>query len=275
MKNLNQIATIAANGLKNNLGMEKIPNALKIGAAYLTKKAPELMTGMGIGLMVGGAVQVGKDTLKAKAKLEDAGITGKITKKNIKDVVLTAWDCYIPSASLILSGAAFVIGGLSVEKKRHAAALSLLAMINAGSEEYMKRVTAVVGESAQEKIKDDTLTTPVVEVPPIAEEIIETGGGDTLCWDPMSGRYFRSSVVAIKNAMAETNMMIVHAGEASLNDFYDYLGLDRIKLGNAVGWRDEFMNIRFVSKLANSEGVNPAPCLVLDYHGMMIYDEEL
>ena len=64
-----------------------------------------------------------------------------------------------------------------------------------------------------------------------------TGKDTTLCYDAMFGRWFRSDVDTIIRAVNEINRKIV-AGDmyASLNEFYDEVGLPPVEAGEYLGW---------------------------------------
>ena len=96
------------------------------------------------------------------------------------------------------------------------------------------------------------------------KEVCITDKGTTLCYDVLSGRYFNSDREFIKRAENEINRMINLDMYASLNDFYDVLGLEHVKLGDQLGWNLDkgLLEIDFDTKMAT----NGQPCLVIDYN---------
>ena len=94
--------------------------------------------------------------------------------------------------------------------------------------------------------------------------VIVTGGGTTRCYDHLSGRYFNSDIEKIRKAVNNLNHELLNGmGYASLNDFYDELGLAHSGIGSDMGWNviDGLIEIDFSSHI-DDEGV---PCIVLDY----------
>ena len=87
--------------------------------------------------------------------------------------------------------------------------------------------------------------------------------GNTLCYDSISGRYFKSDIEKIKKAENELNKKMLNEMYLSLNEFYDELGLRPTSLGNELGWNidDGLIDIHFSSQLSEDD----QPCLVLDY----------
>ena len=77
----------------------------------------------------------------------------------------------------------------------------------------------------------------------------------------------------IKAAQNTINELLINEMYASLNDFYDSIGLGRTKLGKELGWNIDSgtLQIDFDSALSNEEseqqGIHKdTPCLVLDYN---------
>ena len=101
--------------------------------------------------------------------------------------------------------------------------------------------------------------------------MVITGRGNTLCHDAVFGSYFRSSREVIERAVNSINRQIV-SGEmyASLNDFYDEIGLEHVDVGDLLGWNldDGEIAIDFDYKGAH----NGEPTLVIRYNVVPKYD---
>lgn len=69
--------------------------------------------------------------------------------------------------------------------------------------------------------------------PPIPED---TGYGDELFVEEFSGRYFLSSKLKVIQAEKRVNELFQVRGYATLNDFYDFLGLPKTELGKRLEW---------------------------------------
>ena len=89
---------------------------------------------------------------------------------------------------------------------------------------------------------------------PVREVILTEKGGNTICYDAISGRYFKSDRDTINRAVNELNRQMRDDMYVTLNEFYYALGLDGTKLGDDLGW---------------SIGT---PCLVIDYRVAPVYD---
>lgn len=97
-------------------------------------------------------------------------------------------------------------------------------------------------------------------------QIIITSGGDNLCKDLYSGRFFRSNAQKIGQAINELTYDIQSDMYVSLNDFYDKLELPRIPLGDDLGWNiDDLVNRRLpicYTAILTDDGT---PCLCVEY----------
>ena len=95
-------------------------------------------------------------------------------------------------------------------------------------------------------------------------EVVVTEKGNTLCYDGVFGRYFMSDKYAIKDAMNNVNRQIVNDMYASLNDFYDELGLTPVDIGYDLGWNidDKRLDVEFDYGRADNDN----PCLVIGFN---------
>lgn len=55
-------------------------------------------------------------------------------------------------------------------------------------------------------------------------------------FNSFSQRYFESTIEKVIQAEYHLNRNFMFAGVISLNDFYEFLGLEKTELGDAVGW---------------------------------------
>lgn len=89
-----------------------------------------------------------------------------------------------------------------------------------------------------------------------------SGKGNQKFFDPQTGTYFFSSVEEIRSCVNSVNSDVLNDGWANLNDFYFYLGLLEVRLGDDVGWtHNHLLTVRFTTKLDEYKEA----CIVLDY----------
>lgn len=270
----------------NNQGLSKIIKGIKV---TLSKHSPEILTGIGIAGMLTTTVLAVKATPKALILIEqkkeelsnekfDKEINKdgrlrdyhEVTKLNFLDTVKTTWKCYIPAAVTATASVACLIGASSVHLKRNAVLATAYQLSETALTEYREKVIETIGEKKEEAIRDKVNEERIKKNPVSKNEVVITEKGNTLCYDHMSGRYFKSDIDKINKAVNKINEQILHEYYASLNDLYSELGLYTISLGDKLGWNSDMGLIELhLSSHITDEG---QPCLVLDFNKSPKYD---
>jgi hypothetical protein len=136
--------------------------------------------------------------------------------------------------------------------------------------EYQEKVIETVGERKEQAVRDSIAKDKVTNNPVENREVIITDKGNTLCYDAVSGRYFKSDIDKLKKAENDLNRRMMSEMYISLNDFYEEIGLDTIGIGDDIGWNIDkgYMELDFSSQLAT----DGTPCLVVSYRYEPRYD---
>lgn len=220
------------------------PNVAKLfksAQTTLSKHSPEILTGIGIagmGMTVALAV---KATPKALRLIEEEKQEAKVDKLTPIEVVKVAWKPYIPAVISGVSSIACMIGATSVNVSRNAALAAAYKLSETALVEYREKVIETIGEKKEQVVRDKVDEAHIKKHPIEKSEVVVTGKGKTLFLDASSGRYFESDRDKIQKAENELNKRMLQEmfGEVSLNEFYDELGLDRIDIGDDIGWNAE------------------------------------
>lgn len=236
----------------------------------IKKHSPEILTGIGIAGMITTTVMAVRATPKALILIEERKEEIGAEKLEAMDMVKTAWACYIPAAITGTLSVACLIGASSVNARRNAALATAYTLSESALKDYQGKVIEMFGEKKNEAVKDAIAKDKVEKNPVVTREVIITEKGNTLCYDAISGRYFKSDIEKIKKAECELNRQMLDDMYISLNDFYYEIGLDSVKLGDELGWNVDsgYIDLSFSSQLA-SDGT---PCLVIDYSVAPRYD---
>lgn len=236
----------------------------------IKKHSPEILTGIGIAGMITTTVMAVRATPKALILIEERKEEIGAEKLEAMDMVKTAWACYIPAAITGTLSVACLIGASSVNARRNAALATAYTLSESALKDYQGKVIEMFGEKKNEAVKDAVAKDKIEKNPVVTREIIITEKGNTLCYDAISGRYFKSDIEKIKKAECELNRQMLDDMYVSLNDFYYEIGLDSVKLGDELGWNVDsgYIDLSFSSQLA-SDGT---PCLVIDYSVAPRYD---
>lgn len=236
----------------------------------IKKHSPEILTGIGIAGMITTTVMAVRATPKALILIEERKEEIGAEKLEAMDMVKTTWACYIPAAITGTLSVACLIGASSVNARRNAALATAYTLSESALKDYQGKVIEMFGEKKNEAVKDAVAKDKVEKNPVVTREVIITEKGNTLCYDAISGRYFKSDIEKIKKAECELNRQMLDDMYVSLNDFYYEIGLDSVKLGDELGWNIDsgYIDLSFSSQLA-SDGT---PCLVIDYSVAPRYD---
>ena len=248
-----------------------LANLMSNTRQFVSKRSPEILTGIGIAGMITTTVLAVRATPKALQLIEEKKNEDWVDELSPLEVVKTAWKPYVPAAVTGITSVACLIGASSVNAKRNAALATAYKLSETALTEYREKVIETIGEKKEKTVRDKVAEERVKKNPVSKSEVIITNNGTTLCFDPISARYFKSSIDKIKRAENELNKQMLHdiSGYVSLNDFYDELGLDHTSVGDELGWNvDRLIDISFSSQLND----NGEPSVVLDYLVAPKYD---
>ena len=237
----------------------------------LGKYSPQILTGIGVAGMITTVVLAVKATPKALKLIEDKKEELDAGKLTVVDTVKTAWKPYIPAAVTGVLSTVCIIGGNAVGTRRTAALAAAYKISETALHEYKDAIVETVGEEKAKEVKEKVAQNKLDKNPVVEKQIIVTNKGTFLCYDSLSGRYFQSDIETIRKAQNDINDYLFSEDYASLNMFYDFLGLEHTRLGAELGWKIDSgtLQIEFDSTLASdkSQGIAPGtPCLVLDYN---------
>lgn len=238
---------------------------------FASKRSPEILTGIGIAGMITTTVLAVKATPKALELIEEKKKEEWVDKLPPLEVVKVAWKPYIPAIVTCIASTSCLIGASSVNAKRNAALATAYKLSETALTEYREKVVETIGEKKERVVRDKVAEERVKKNPVSKNEVVVTGNGKTLCFDPISGRYFMCSIETIKRAENTLNKQMLHeiSGYVSLNEFYDEIGLDHTSVGDDLGWNtDQLIDIQFSSQLND----NGEPSVVLDYLVAPKYD---
>ena len=163
------------------------------------KHSPEILTGIGIAGMVTTTVMAVRATPKA-LRLIDSAELKKANEINTPyeghnlsktEIIKVTWKCYIPVAITGGLSIACLIGASSVNARRNAALATAYSIAETSLKEYQNKVVETIGEKKEQTIRDAVAKEKIDAHPAKESEIIFVGDGETLCYDVLSGRYFK------------------------------------------------------------------------------------
>jgi hypothetical protein len=244
------------------------PNFAKfIGDARvaLDRHSPEILLGVGIAGMFTAIVLAVKATPKALKRIEEKKTDLHVDKLTAVDTVKATWKYYIPAAVTSITSTACLIGSNSVQARRTAAIATAYKISETALAEYKEKVVETIGEKKEKVLREEVAAEKATQQNATESKVYITGGGTTLCLDPISMRLFESDINAIKRAQNEINekMLVSPFGYASLNEFYDELGLEATSQGDDMGWNVSTGKVKI--DIGAGLTKDNRPCIVLDY----------
>jgi hypothetical protein len=233
-------------------------NLIKNVSKFTNEHSSEILAGTAIIGVVTTTVLGIKATPKAIELMRDAELEkgDDLTKK---EIVKACWKCYIPTA---VGGALTVATICGMHNVNHKKNLALATMYKATEAAFIDYKNAVVNEVGKEKEKE--ISTKVKEsrnIPSDASVII-AGDGEVLCYDEVSGRYFSCDSTTLKKAENYINHKMLNENNASINDFWDEVGLAMLSKYE-IGWSiAEGMVELEISSMITENG---KPCLSIGF----------
>lgn len=189
----------------------------------------------GVGV-VATAVVTAKVTPKAIVLLNEAE-KEKGEKLTKLETFKVAGPVYIPAILTGMATLASIFGANALNKRQQAALVSAYAMLDSSFKEYRQKVDQLYGENSDKNVR-----TEIAKDKYDNEETIEYEDGKNLFFDQYSGRYFRATNETVLRAEYEINKAISMNGGASLNEYYDLLGIPKTDYGEELGWSAAQMN---------------------------------
>lgn len=191
------------------------------------------------------------------------------TAPDLKGKIKDRWRPYLPPAASGAATIACIIAANRVEARRSAALLGAYTLVSTTLAEYKDAVIEEIGEVKDRKIREKVAEKQIAENPAGKSEVIITGLGEQLCYEPLSARYFRSDIERIRRAANDIDADVLQNMYAPLNEFYKLVGLPDTELGEHLGWNiDHRIDVVFATHLSE-DGV---PCLSVTHRQLPVYD---
>lgn len=127
-------------------------------------------------------------TVKAIKLCEKKEIKGR------KEVIKTVWRLYIPAVGAFVVTTVSIIGNAHINARRLATVTGLYAMSQADLKALKEKAKEVLGERKEERMEDDIAKERLNKVIPAQQDqIIETGHGNKLFMEWLTGQLIRTS----------------------------------------------------------------------------------
>lgn len=221
-------------------------NLLRNTKVFWKRNGSTVLTCTGAAGVVATTVMAVKATPKAMTLLEEAK-KEKGEELTKLEKVKIAGTKYIPTILVGASTIACIFGANVLNKHNQAALASAYALLDNSFKEYKKKLIELHGEETHQNIIDHIAIEKAKEVGITAESLCantcltddESCGDPVLFYEEWSGRYFESTIEQVITAEYHINRNFVLRGYTTLNELYDFLGLETTKYGDTLGWAVE------------------------------------
>lgn len=210
--------------------------------SYLKKHSPIILSGIAsVGVMISTVMAV-KATPKAMLLLE-AATNEKNNKLSTMEVIQVAAPVYIPTALTCLATIACILGANALNRKQQVSLISAYALLDDSFKKYRKAATNIYGDDADAKIKAETakMTHVSYDGYSLYDPDMDFENEKMLFYDFYAQRYFNATLAAVVNAQYHLNRNLILRGYVTVNEFYEFLGIDVIDNGDDVGWDMEYL----------------------------------
>ena len=227
--------------------------------------APAILTASACVGTVATAILTARSTTLAIERIADYCEDNLRSPENLtwREKFAVSYRVYIPPA---ITGVATLVSIIAANRIQYARGAAF-ALAYSGSEAAFRRyrdaVADVVKPKEREEVKARIAEKSIQEAGnPMPGTVLVASSGKVLCYDIFSGRYFKSDIETIRRVENNINNQLIHEYYASLNEFYNGIGLPPVAAGDLVGWDEpNSVSVEFGSQLTEKG----EPVLTIDF----------
>lgn len=192
-----------------------------------------ILSGLGVVGVVGTAVLAAKATPKAicllakKEMYKQENYGERLTRF---EKALAMAPAYIPAILMGTATAGCILGANHINQNKQAALMAAYMCLDSEYKAYQQKTKDIFGEAGEKKVREE------LEKDKFIHDKFGTVDEKRLFYDEFSDRYFEMSLYELQVATYEFNRLYNHLGEMALNEFYDFINMKPIDLGDKVGW---------------------------------------
>ena len=200
----------------------------------LRQAAPTILSCAAVVGTVATAISAVKATPKALELLRTER-KHKVEDLTALETVTIAAPLYIPALMMCTATICCILGANTINRRRQASLLLAYSVLEQSCQRYKDKFTEYFGADGAKELRRGIMRDDLeTEFP--TKEARRAEAEKPLFYDELSGRFFNSTIEQVKDAEYHLNRNFVLRGYASLNEFYEFLGLDKTEYGETVGW---------------------------------------
>lgn len=226
---------------------------------YLVKKiiednAPLILSSVA----VVGTVTTGYLATKAGWRSGEA-LKDDVFERTTADKIKQVAPYFLPAAGAGAATITCIVFSHKISAGRIAAMAAAYSLSENRLKEYKAKIEEKLGIEKKEEIEEELIHERLRSTP---VPTFVFGNNDILCFDAHSGRYFKSSQSEILKAVNDTNFEVLNSNYATLEFFWDLIGLPPTAYSDEFGWSaSEPLSLMFGAQLDGDD----TPALVIKY----------
>jgi hypothetical protein len=255
------------------MSISAIKSIPKVVNGFIRANLPMILTASAVGgvfmtgFMAAGAAPKASEILRAHRENHFCAGDGEVTilpdkKLSKTEIIKLTWKLYMPAIAMGAATIACIIGANKVNLRRSAALASAYSLAETTLKAYQEKVVETIGEKKEQAIRDGIAQDQLNANGITGQTIIFGNGGDILCYESLSGRYFKSDYETLRKAMNDFNRDLRAENWKSVDEWYDLINLPHTRTGRDLGWGVDWgLNLEFSTNLSEDR----RPCLVVNY----------
>lgn len=270
--------------------MKAKPALLQRAGKAFKKATPTILTcisAAGVVVTVVLAVKATPKALKCIEKEKEAKTAENGENLTRMETIAACWRCYIPAAATGIATIGCIFGANALNRRQQASLVSAYALASRSFNSYKQKVKELYGEEAHKKVmaslaaekstKPEISAGSLVQMTSLGFE--DANEEERLFYDAISDRYFQATISQVLQAEYHLNRnFAIGGGFITLNQFYEFLGISKVKGGDEVGWMvsDELYWVDFDhQKTVVDDGLNgEVECYIIDAPFPPVSEEE-
>lgn len=207
----------------------------------IRKCTPVILTCVSLSGLVATAILTAKSAIKASKQIAEMKKSDENVDK--KEILKKVVPIYVPPI-IVGASTAFCISGIYLlNRKQQASLYSAYMLAENAYRTYKNKVIELYGEEmhqniiesiAKEKAEKRYISAPSVCQNARFDFIDESE--ERLFYDLYSDRYFEATFEQVLLAEYHLNRNYILRGDTSVNEFYEFLGINEINNGFSLGW---------------------------------------
>ncbi len=210
---------------------------------FIKKNAGTILSVMGSIGVVATAITAARAAPKAIKLLDDAR-EEKGSKLSKMEIAQIGFKTYLPVGLVSAATITCIMSANVLSRNKQANITSAYALLDQSYKGYRRKVIEMYGEETDHKIIEAIAVDRAKEVHISASYMFDNvdlslddrSGKPALWYEEYSKRFFEATIEQILSAEYHLNRNYILRGCATINEMYDFFGLDPVEWGDDLGW---------------------------------------